>query len=179
MPNPDVRTFVDLASLSEAAATELVGIAQASISARGRFTIALAGGNTPRQTYELLGTRYRDAIDWARTEVFFGDERFVPHSDARSNYKMAEDALLRRVPIPATHVYPIPTGAATVGETADQYEATLRREIGDHMSDAGNADPGTGMSATVDVAVLGVGPDGHTASLFPGSPALDERRRWT
>ncbi len=179
MPNPDVRTFADLASLSEAAATELVGIAQASISARGRFTIALAGGNTPRQTYELLGTRYRDAIDWARTDVLFGDERFVPHSDPRSNYKMAEDTLLRRVPIPATHVYPIPTGAATVAEAADQYEATLRRVLVDYTTDIGSADPGTGVSATIDVAVLGVGPDGHTASLFPGSPALDERQRWT
>ena len=179
MTSPDVRTFVDLASLSEAAATELVGIAQASISARGRFTIALAGGNTPRQTYELLGTRYRDAIDWARTEVLFGDERFVPHSDARSNYKMAEDALLRRVPIPATHVHPIPTAAATPAEAADQYETTLRRVLGDYTTDIGRADSGTGMSATVDVAVLGVGPDGHTASLFPGSPALVEPRRWT
>ena len=184
MSSPDVRTFVDLASLSETAAAEIARIAQASISARGRFTIALAGGNTPRRTYELLGTRYRDAIDWARTDVFFGDERFVPHSDPRSNYEMAEDALLRRVPITATHVHPIPTGAATVAEAADRYEATLRRVLGDYTTaigttGIGSADPGTGTSATVDLAVLGVGPDGHTASLFPGSPALDERRRWT
>lgn len=179
MTSPDVRTFTDLAFLSEAAATEIVEIARASISSRGRFTVALAGGSTPRRTYDLLGTRHRDAIDWARTDVFFGDERYVPHSDPRSNYKMAEDTLLRRVPIPATHVHPIPTSAATLAEAADQYEATLHRVLGDHRADAGDGDRGTGTSATVDVALLGVGPDGHTASLFPGSPALEERGRWT
>jgi 6-phosphogluconolactonase len=176
---PDVRTFPDLATLSAAAAAEIAGIAQASVASRGRFTIALAGGGTPRQTYELLGTMHRDAIDWARTHVLFGDERFVAQSDPRSNYKMVEDALLRRVPIPATHVHPIPTDTSTADEAAEQYDSTLHSVLSDHTTDAGGGDPVTGAAATVDLALLGVGADGHTASLFPGAPALDERQRWT
>ena len=178
MAMPDLRVFPNLSSLSEEAAAEIAGIAQASIAARGRFTIALAGGNTPRQAYELLATTHRDAIDWSRIELVFGDERLVPHDDARSNYRMVREALVNRVPIPAERVHPAPTHLATPDEVAEQYEATLRRVLSDHTTDAGGADPGTGAAATVDLALLGVGPDGHTASLFPGAPALDEPHAW-
>lgn len=178
MPQPEVRVFPDLASLSKAAAAEIAEIAQSSITARGRFTVALAGGNTPRPTYELLATTYRDAIDWTRIELIFGDERLVPHDDARSNYRMVREALVSRVPIAAERVHPVPTDLATPEEVAEQYEATLRGVLGDHTTDAGGVDPGTGAAATVDLALLGVGPDGHTASLFPDSPALDEPHRW-
>jgi len=176
---PEVRRFTDLNDLSQAAAEEISGIAQHSVAARGRFTIALAGGNTPRRTYEALATKYRDVIDWARTEILFGDERFVAHDDPRSNYMMVREALLGRAPISPTCVHPVPTDLATPAEAADQYESTLRRVLADHTTDAGGGDPVTGAAATVDLALLGVGPDGHTASLFPGSPALDERRRWS
>src|SRR4029450_8105278 len=96
----EVRTFPDLQALSEAAAQEIVAIARASIAARGRFTIALSGGNTPKRTYELLADRHRGAIDWMHCEFLFGDERFVPPDDPRSNYKMAREVLLDRAPIP-------------------------------------------------------------------------------
>lgn len=162
--NREVRVFDDLGALSEAAASEIAAIAHAATAERGRFSIALSGGNTPRRTYELLAERYRDAIDWVRTDVIFGDERYVPPEDARSNYKMAREALLERVSIPAERIHAVPTDAPTVSDAAEQYDRTLRG-----LFDG---------PATVDLALLGVGPDGHTASLFPGSPALDERTRW-
>lgn len=142
-------------------------IARESIAARGRFTVALAGGNTPRLTYELLATRFRDDIDWTRVVIVFGDERFVPPDDARSNYRMAREALLARVPIPAESIHAVPTDAPSVSDAARAYDDTLQRVL------AGAPD-----NETVDVALLGVGPDGHTASLFPGMPGLEDDTRW-
>ena len=164
----DVRTFESLDALSNAAATEIVKVARESISARGRFSVALAGGTTPRPTYELLATRYRDAVEWPRTIILFGDERFVPANDARSNYRMAREALLSRVPIPPSAVYAVPTDAPSADEAARQYDATLRQALLDNSAE----------STTVDLALLGVGPDGHTASLFPDGPAVLDRARW-
>jgi 6-phosphogluconolactonase len=178
MSQPDVRVFQNLASLSAAAAAEIAAVAQSSVAARGRFTVALAGGNTPRQTYELLATTHRDEIDWTRIELLFSDERLVPHDDARSNYRMVCEALVNRVPVAAERVHPAPTDLATPAEAAEHYEATLRRVLADHTTDAGGGDPVTGAAATVDLALLGVGADGHTASLFPGSPALAEPHAW-
>ena len=166
-----VLTFAGPDALSNAAAQEIVRLAGDAIRARGRFTVALAGGSTPKRTYELLATEYRDAIDWTRTVVIFGDERFVPADDPRSNYKMAREALLDRVPIPAGNVYPVPTDMASAAAAAERYEAILRAELGGEGDSHGDAD-------TVDLALLGVGPDGHTASLFPESPSLTERTRW-
>jgi 6-phosphogluconolactonase len=163
----EVRTFADLEALSQAAAESIVAIARESVQARGRFSIALAGGNTPKRTYELLGERHRDAIDWSHWQVLFGDERFVPNDDKRSNYKMARDALLAGAPIPVDNVHPIPTDTSTVGDAADAYDRTLRHVLAD----------GTQLSA-IDLVLLGVGPDGHTASLFPGSPVLAEQTQW-
>ena len=165
----ETRTFPDIQALSEAAAEEIVGLARESVAARGRFSIALAGGSTPRRTYELLGTRHRDDIDWSKTTVVYGDERFVPADDPRNNHRMVREAFLDRVPIPADHVHAVSTTARSVDEAAELYERTLRTALDSPTSDA---------SVTVDVALLGVGPDGHTASLFPGSPALVEHTRW-
>ena len=178
-PNPRraVRAFPDLQALSQAAAEEIVLVANASVAERGVFSIALAGGNTPRGTYELLATRHRDDLDWSRPIVVFGDERFVPPDDPRSNYRMAREALLDRVPIPPERVYPVATDVPSVHEAADRYDRVLRETLGE----PGVAAAGThsqSASATVDVALLGVGPDGHTASLFPGAPTLRERTRW-
>jgi 6-phosphogluconolactonase len=158
----EVRTFPDLEFLSGAAADEIVAIATASIAARGRFAVALAGGNTPRRTYELLATRHRDAIDWARTDIVFGDERFVPADDSRSNERMARESLLDRVPVPQERVHAVPTTVATAAAAAAAYGETLKR-----VAPEG-----------VDLVLLGVGPDGHTASLFPGSPAIAESDRF-
>jgi 6-phosphogluconolactonase len=162
----EVRVFADLEALSDAAAEIVVGIARESVQARGRFSIALAGGNTPKRTYQLLGERHRSEIDWSRWQVVFGDERFVPSDDKRSNYKMARDAFLTDAPIPVGNVHPIPTDTPTVGDAADAYDTTLRHVLAD------------GTSSAIDLVLLGVGPDGHTASLFPGSPVLDERAQW-
>src|SRR5436189_5932850 len=101
----EVRAFPHLEALSEAAADIVVAIARDSVAERGRFSIALAGGNTPKRTYQLLGERHRDAIDWPRWRVLFGDERFVPSDDNRSNYKMARDALLAGPPIPIGNLH--------------------------------------------------------------------------
>ena len=162
-----IRTFPDIDALSEAAAQEIVAIAKASVEASGQFSLALAGGSTPRRMYELLATRHRDAMPWDRTVIVFGDERFVPADDPRSNYRMAREAMLDRVPIAAARVHPVPTDAPTVGDAAASYDETLRQALGRATAES-----------TVDVALLGVGGDGHTASLFPGSPALDVRDRW-
>src|SRR5688572_510464 len=112
----ETRTFPDIQALSEAAAEEIVGLAHESVAARGRFSIALAGGSTPRRAYELLGTRHRGDIDWSKTTVVYGDERFVPPDDPRNNHRMAREAFLDRVPIPADHVHAVPTTARSVDE---------------------------------------------------------------
>jgi 6-phosphogluconolactonase len=135
---------------------------------RGRFSIALAGGNTPKRTYRLLVERHRDEIEWPSWQILFGDERFVPWDDARSNYKMARDTLLAEAPIPNDHVHPVPARMPTVGGAADAYEQTLRRVLAGSAAEHG----------AIDLVLLGVGPDGHTVSLFPGSPALAEETRW-
>jgi 6-phosphogluconolactonase len=163
----DIVVLETLDALSETAGAEIVRIARESIAARGRFTVALAGGNTPKVTYELLATRFRDDIDWTRVVIVFGDERFVPPDDTRSNYRMAREALLSRVPIPADSIHAVPTDDPSVSDSARAYDATLRRVLVS-VPDA----------ATVDLALLGVGPDGHTASLFPGMPALEDDSRW-
>jgi 6-phosphogluconolactonase len=164
----EVKAFPDLEALSAAAAESIVAVARECVAESGRFSIALAGGNTPKRTYQLLVERYRNEIDWPRWQVLFGDERFVPSDDKRSNYKMASDSFLADAPIPGDHVHRIPTDTPTVGDAADAYELVLQRVL------AANG----GHPAAIDLVLLGVGPDGHTASLFPGSPVLAERTHW-
>lgn len=136
-----------------------------------RFSVALSGGSTPRRLYELLARPpHRDAFPWHRTHVFWGDERFVPKADARSNYRMTHEALLSHVPIPSANVHPIPTEDTTPLDAAIGYEKTLKSFYG-----AAVLDPSRPL---FDVMLLGLGGDGHIASLFPGSPALGERERW-
>ena len=115
--------------------------------------------------YSLLATRFRDRIPWTQVQVFWGDERYVPHGDPHSNYRMAAAALLDHVPCPAENVHPMPTGRLDAEAAARDYETTLRRYF-------------AGEWPRFDLVFLGLGSDGHTASLFPGSPALDERTRW-
>jgi 6-phosphogluconolactonase len=132
-------------------------IAEAAEATPGRFAIALAGGSTPQATYRLLaGSDHAGRIDWSRWHVFFGDERKVPLDDPNSNYRAAADALLDHVPIPKGQIHPF--------TDADQYEGLLRSFFGE--------------APRFDMLLLGMGEDGHTASLFPGSVALQEEERW-
>jgi 6-phosphogluconolactonase len=164
----DVRTFQTAEVLAHAAAEWLCALAQASV---GAFAICLSGGSTPRPIYERLATpAFAARFPWRRVHWFWGDERCVPHDHPDSNYRMVQEALLCRVPVPATNIHAIPTQPLTPEQAALAYEGTLKQF---YRSDALNP-----KQPLFDVTLLGIGDDGHTASLFPGQPALQERRRW-
>ena len=130
------------------------------------FRVALSGGNTPRRVYELLATEeFKNKINWEFVHIFFGDERTVPPDDPASNYGMVEATLISHVPIPSGNVHPI-SGAGNAGENAGSYEKELKSYF------AGSAWP------RFDLVLLGVGEDGHTASLFPGTAAISEKTAW-
>src|SRR3954464_4935571 len=136
----------------------------------GRFSVCLSGGSTPRRLYQLLAAEpLRDAVPWDRIHWFWGDDRFVPWDDANSNYGMAREAMLAQAPIPSANIHGIaPQG--TPADAAGAYERELKSYYG-----AETLDPARPL---FDVVLLGMGPDGHTASLFPGKPALAVRDRW-
>lgn len=135
----------------------------------GRFRIALSGGSTPKRLYECLAQApLRERMPWDRIHLFWGDERFVPPDHPDSNYRMAREAMIERVPVPADQVRPMPWDG-TPDEAAARYEALLRSEQGADL------EPGRPL---FDVTLLGLGEDGHTASLFPGTAVLEERERW-
>ena len=160
-----IEVYPDLESLSRAAAALLVRQANLAVAARGRFSVALAGGATPRRTYELLAAPpFKDQAPWDRMHVFWGDERCVPGNDSRSNARLAKEAWLDRVPIPGTQIHPM-NCAQDPAAAARQYEAKLREFF-------------AGQPPRLDLVLLGLGDDGHTASLFPGTPVLKERQRW-
>jgi 6-phosphogluconolactonase len=163
----DTRTLPDLVSLSRAALEEVLPIIQGAVTKRGRFAIALSGGHTPEKMFSLWAqtAQYRDKTPWDRVHLFWSDERYVPADDPRSNYHMARETLISRVPIPAENVHPIPTSLTPPEECATAYEAELRKFFGSEPP-------------AFDVQLLGIGEEGHTASLFPGSPVLDEKQRW-
>jgi 6-phosphogluconolactonase len=136
----------------------------------GRFSVCLSGGSTPRRLYQLLAAEpLRDAVPWDRIHWFWGDDRFVPWDDANSNYGMAREAMLAQAPIPSANIHGIaPQG--TPADAAGAYERELKSYYGAETLDAARP--------LFDVVLLGMGPDGHTASLFPGKPALAVRDRW-
>ena len=137
----------------------------------GIFAVALAGGSTPRRLYECLaGPPYLSAFPWARTHWFWGDERFVPHDHPLSNYRMVREAMLSRAPVAAANVHPIPTEGVSPEIAASTYERELKSFYG--------ADRLAPARPLFDVTLLGLGTDGHTASLFPGTAVLAERDRW-
>ncbi len=162
------RTFEDAETLARNVSEWLCGLARASDR---RFAVCLSGGSTPRRLYERLGAAaIASAFPWCRTHWFWGDERFVPHDDRDSNYRMAREALLSRVPIPPANVHAIPTEGLSPEEAAIAYETILKRFYGSEQLDP--------ERPLFDVTLLGIGDDGHTASLFPGQPTLQERRHW-
>lgn len=135
------------------------------------FAICLSGGSTPQLFYRhLADPEYRDRFPWSRTHWFWGDERFVPHDDALSNYRMVREALLSRAPVPLANIHAIPTEGMSPDAAASAYEGELKMFYG-----AERLDPNRPL---FDVNLLGLGEDGHTASLFPGNPVLAERERW-
>lgn len=163
VPQLEVREVADPAGLSRAAADLIATTAAAAVAARGRFTLALSGGNTPRALYQLLAADYAKRLPWSSTEVYFGDERCVPPDNPDSNYGMASEALLSRIPGLTERTKRI-EGELEPAEAAKRYEAILRNAFAD--------------GTTFDVSLMGIGPDGHTASLFPGIPQLNEHTRW-
>jgi 6-phosphogluconolactonase len=151
--------------LSEAAAELFAAEARLAVMSRGRFTVLLSGGETPRTTYELLARApLRDRIPWSKVHIFWGDERYVVPGDPRSNALMVHRALLDHVPVPTEQIHPIPYGP-TPRESAVAYENLLRTFF-------------AGGPAGFDLVFLGLGVNGHTASLFPGTAAVAERERW-
>lgn len=171
LPDPALSIHPDRASVMHALASHVVHRARTSISERGRFSWALAGGSTPKELYELLASpEFAGQVEWSRVEVFWGDERCVPPNSSDSNYKMAHEALLSRVPVPPSSIHRM-AGELTPAIAAERYNAELRRAFPDAQY------PETPPS--LDLILLGMGDDGHTASLFPGSPALQETRDWT
>ncbi len=168
MPDPEVRVFPDAARLAAAGADCVVRACRDAVAARGECAVALSGGETPRLLYErLAGEPRRSAIPWERVQVFWGDERCVPPDDPRSNFRMARETLLDRVPVIPTHVHRMPGERADLDQAARDYADELRRYV-----------PQTPDGwPRFDLVLLGLGEDAHTASLFPGTPALRETAR--
>jgi 6-phosphogluconolactonase len=160
--------FPDLPTLVETAARICRDRAQEAIRQRGRFILALAGGNTPRPLYQrLTQAPFVDDIDWGRVETYFGDERSVPADHPDSNYRMARAALLDHVPIPPANIHRMDADPAYIRQAARRYAQIV---------DAGVPADAAGVPS-FDLILLGMGPDGHTASLFPGTCVLHEQQR--
>jgi len=165
----EVRVAADEASLSREAAEEFVRLAQEAVQARGRFSVALAGGSTPRALYALLASEpYQSRVPWAQVHVFWGDERCVSPDRPESNFRMAQEALLARVPVPSTQVHRIAGESGDPVAAAKSYERTLHTWF--HVQD--------GAMPVFDLILLGLGEDGHTASLLPHGAAARETRRF-
>lgn len=162
----DVLIYKNPELLAQAAAERFAQCAQEAIQKHGRFTVALSGGNTPKRIYELLATDpFRVRIEWSGVHIFFGDERCVPPEHPKSNYRMVAEILISRVPVPASNVHRI-IGEGDPAGSAKDYERELKSFF------AGATWP------RFDLVLLGMGEDGHVASLFPETAALDERNAW-
>jgi 6-phosphogluconolactonase len=162
-----ITKFPDSLALARHAAEWMTAAALAST---GSFRISLSGGSTPKTLYELLASdEFKHRFPWQRVSWYWGDERFVPHDDPESNYRMAHEAMLAKAPVPPQNIHPVPADG-TADEAAWRYERTLKEAYG-----APTLDPARPL---FDITLLGLGPDGHTASLLPGEPVLDERERW-
>ena len=166
-PDFEVRIVPDLAALADAAAKEFAGAAREAITHRGRFTVALSGGSTPRPFHERLTRKpFKKEVGWKKILFFWGDERCVPPAHERSNYRMARETLLDPLKIPAENVFRI-EGEYPPARAAAAYDKLLRGRF-----------PGARRFPRFDFCLMGMGADGHTVSLFPGSPALAEKEKW-
>jgi 6-phosphogluconolactonase len=166
---PGVRVFADPAEVARAAARLFVDFAWQSIARHGKFTVALSGGNTPRAMFELLASaEFRGQIDWPKVHIFWSDERAVPPESHESNYGMARRELLVRVPIPQANVHRMEAEKANIGRAAHEYEEVLREHL--ELDERG--------FPKFHLILLGMGADGHTASLFPGNRVTLQTSRW-
>lgn len=158
----------DAAAVAAKAAAEFLRLGAEAIARYGAFRVALAGGETPRAAYRQIATTWKDApggaFTWDRVHLYWGDERMVPRDDPRSNFGMARSSLIARVPIPAENVHPIRIDAANPEAAAADYEKSLRATMPQTLV----------LLPSFDLVFLGMGPDGHTASLFPGASSLNE-----
>lgn len=165
----EVRIVPNAEGLARAAASEFVGVAQEAVRANGLFTVALSGGSTPKALYSLLASdaSLKSQLPWDKAHFFWGDERHVPPDHADSNFRMTNEAMLSKVTVPATNIHRIRGELEDARQAAEDYEQVLR--------DFFRLAPG--QLPRFDLLLLGMGPDGHTASLFPGTDALSERQR--
>ncbi len=164
----ELTVFPDLKTLCNAAAGFVTDFAKKAIEARGQFTLVLTGGPEPPELYKSLASPpWRDQIEWDRCQFFVGDERVTPHSDPDNNFAMAEQFLLSRVPVSASQLHRVPTELGTPEVVASRYEQDIRSFFGSSGTDW----------PRFDLVLLGLGSDGHTASLFPGMPTLEETER--
>ncbi len=161
---PELHWFPNLDSLSRSVAEEIAS-RLSSIRDDDVFTLVLSGGRTPASIYRILADSYRDKIPWNTIHLFWGDERYLPHDHSDSNYAMAYENLISRVPLPDKNIHPIPTEISPPESAANTYQECLNRFFHESLP-------------SFDLVLLGVGKDGHTASLFPYSPVLCERDRW-
>jgi 6-phosphogluconolactonase len=169
-----IRVYADKEELSRAAAGQVCRIARRTIERLGRFTIALSGGTTPKRLYELLAEEpCRNQIDWSKVQFFWGDERAVPPDHQDSDFRMARDAMLSKLPIANEQIHRIPGESADLDQAARAYEVEIARTLGRGVGHVLLKRP-----PQLDLVLLGLGADGHTASLFPETRALDETERW-
>ena len=155
---PEIRIFKDIEQLSREAARIFAEQASRSIRERGQFLTALNGGSTPTGLFQLLASEYRDKVDWSKTHVFWGDERLVPADHPESSYGQAWNLFLKHIPVPVNNIHPI-YGELEPSKAADDYVSTLQNFATDRLE-----------FPQFDLVYLGMGEDGHTASMFPGSP---------
>lgn len=165
---PEIRIYPGLEEMGQAAAEMIVREGNEAIARRGRFLMVLAGGSTPRSLYaQLAGDEFRSKLDWAKVHFFWGDERAVPPIHLDSNFRMARETLLSKIAIPQDHIHRILSEKTVTSEAAKSYAAVLRGFF--NLKD--------GEWPRFDVVLLGMGPEGHTASLFPGNPAVQETQQ--
>lgn len=164
---PEVRVYPTPETLVQETAHQFMQIAREAVNERGRFVAALSGGSTPKGLFQQLSEEpYRTLVPWAKTYFFWVDERHVPLTDETSNYRMTQEFLLSKVPIPKANVFPMTDGSQGVERAASAYEIKLGKFFG------------AGSLPSFDLSLMGMGDDGHTASLFPGMPQVNELHKW-
>ncbi len=167
LTTPEIRILNTAEDLFQAAADKWAALASQAVSDKGNFTVALSGGSTPKSLYSLLARGSAARFPWDKTFFFWGDERHVPPDHPESNCRMAYEAMLSKVPVPPQNIFRVHAEEKDAQTAATSYEQTVRSFF--HLP--------PGEFPLFDLTLLGIGPDGHTASLFPGTPALQENRR--